>query len=491
MAKPRIPEIDLTDDRLLAMAELLEEMATKRCPNPDDFEAFSRASMAAVADVQWLVEQRRLERACTTAEVITVGGEPYRKLSQPSARIYQGLWGAHRIEEPLYRRIGVHNGPTLKPLDVRIGVVEGVVLPNLARVAGALMATMTSRQTEQHLLRLGLRPPSRAFLERHIIGMFGDMAVGARELEDHCRRVETLDFELSAVSCGLDRFAVRMDETLPDGPERDHKLEQRRPADEYERTPPEPYARRWRMAWAGNVTLYDSAGHPRHSFRYGTSASDDATALVARMVDDIEPLARAHDGVTVCCIQDGAPDIDLLRRELDERLPPQVARRDLVDFHHAIAYLDDIVSAKGDGDPHDMAGWYRLKLLLDDQGCAHIIGHLRRELAGHREHRDEENEDDDAEDDVHAHLEAALTYFDKRRSHMAYAQARAANLPVASGATESTCSLFQLRVKHPGSHWGPTGLRGVMTARGLDLSNRWDHAFDAHHAALHEVVLAA
>ena len=487
MAKAKIPEIDLTDD-LVAMADLLEKMATKRCPDPNDFEAFSRASMDAVADVQWLVEQRRLEQACTTAEVITVGGEPYRKLSQASARTYQGLWGAHRIEEPLYRRIGVHNGPTLKPLDVRIGVVEGVMLPNLARVVGALMATMTSRQVEKHLLRLRFRPPCRALLERRVVGMFGNMAVGARELEDHCRQVETLDFELSAISCGLDRFAVRMDEVLPDGPERDQKLEQRRADDEYQRTPPEPYTRRWRMAWAANVTLYDSAGHPRRSFRYGTSANDDATMLAARMVDDIESLVRAHEGVTVCCIQDGASDLEPLRRELDERLPPQVPRRDLVDFYHAITYLDAVVSAKGDGDPHDLAGWYRLKLLLDDQGCAHIIGHLRRELAGLREHEDD---GDDSDNDLRARVEAALTYFDKRRSHMAYAPARTASLPVASGATESTCLLFQLRVKHPGSHWGTRGLRGVLTATGLDLSDRWDHAFDAHHTTLCEQVRAA
>lgn len=207
------------------------------------------------------------------------------------------------------------------------------------------------------------------------------------------------------------------------------------------------------------------------------------------MVDDIEALVRAHEGVTVCCIQDGASDLEALRRELDERLPPHVPRRDLVDFHHAISYLDAVVSAKGDGDPHDLAGWYRLKLLLDDQGCAHIVGHLRRELAGHREHRGEGTDDD--EGDLRVHLQAALTYFDKRRSVMGYNRARAANLPVASGATESTCVLFQLRVKHPGSHWGPHGLRGVMTACALDLSARWDHAFDAHHTTLREEVLAA
>lgn len=84
-----------------------------------------------------------------------------------------------------------------------------------------------------------------------------------------------------------------------------------------------------------------------------------------------------------------------------------------------------------------------------------------------------------------------MTYSDKRRSQIGYARARAANLPVASGATESTCALLQLRVKHPGSHWGTHRLRGVMTARGLDLSDRWHGAFDAHHTTLREQVLIA
>jgi len=249
-----------------------------------------------------------------------VSGEPYRRLSQPPVRIYHGLRGAHRVEEPLYRHVGADNGPTLKPLDLRLGVAEDSMLPNLARVAGALMATMTSRQTEQTLQRLGLHQPSRAVLERRVVGMLTDMAVGERELEEHCRRTEQLDF--------------------------------------------------------------------------------------------------------------------------------------------------------------DMAGWYRLKLLTDRRGASHIVEHLRRELDEHH----------DA--DVHAATKAALTYFEKRRPQMAYAKARAANQPIASGATESTCTLFQLRVKHPGSHWGPPGLRGAMTARGLELSDRWDAAFDAHRTTLRAEVQA-
>ena len=67
---------------------------------------------------------------------------------------------------------------------------------------------------------------------------------------------------------------------------------------------------------------------------------------------------------------------------------------------------------------------------------------------------------------------------------MKYKAARDLGLPIGSGATESTCALYQLRVKHPGSNWRPPGLRGVMAARGLLLSGRFDAAFEHHHATL-------
>lgn len=482
MPKARIPQIDPADNRLAAFATELAQLASLRCSKPEDFTSLMDAAKRVIADAMWLVEQKEIEAMCTTDAVIEVAGEPYRRLSQASSRVYHGLWGAHEIHEPLYRRADVHNGPTLKPLDARLGVVDHALLPDLANAAGAMMADNTSRHTERTLQRLGFRPPSRAVLEKRVGHMFDDMAVVARELEEQCRQTEQLDFEPVVITVGLDRFAARMDEELAEGSQRDEKLGQRRPPEQYQRTPPEPYTRVWRMAWAGSLTLYDANGHARKSFRYGTSANEDMTKLAARMGDDVLALLAATPTAIVSCIQDGALDLDPLRRELDERLPATTKRRDLVDFHHAIAYLDAIVSAKGDGDPHDLAGWYRLKLLRDDDGAAAIVEHLRREQHEHRE---------TGRANVLAAITAALTYFEKRRPHMAYAEARAANGPVGSGATESTCGLFQLRVKHPGSHWGPHGLRGVMHALAFKLSDRWDAAFAAHHANLRQEVRAA
>ena len=67
---------------------------------------------------------------------------------------------------------------------------------------------------------------------------------------------------------------------------------------------------------------------------------------------------------------------------------------------------------------------------------------------------------------------------------MRYASVAAANLPVASGATESACAVFQLRVKRPGSHWRADGLRAVMAVRGLVTSRCWDAAWP-HFTAWH------
>lgn len=478
----RIPKFDRPDPRLLEAQRLIAEVADERSGEArTDFLSRSRAARGVMAELMWRDEQERLETARTTAPEIVVGGERYRRLKQASSVLVHGLWGAHVVAEPLYRLVGMHNGPTIKPLVAKIGVVDGSLLPDLADEAGELLSKMTSREVEATLLRQGFRPPSRTTLANRLGSMLSDIATGAREIEAECRADEELDFELGAISCGLDRFAARMDETLPDGPARDEKLRRRRPPHEYQRTPPEPRASNWRMAWAASVTLYDTKGRARRSLRYGADAGHHVELLVARVVDDVYHLCERHAGVPVACIQDGSADLEPLRRSLRDRLPATSELFELTDFHHAIGYLDAITAARNDGDAADMAGWYRIKLLTENTGAQHIVEHLRR-LAEAEQSRG---------DALGKAIHEALVYFEKRRPSMKYADAHDEGLPVGSGATESTCALFQLRVKHPGSHWRPVGLRSVMTARSLQISNRWPAAFLHYHASLRADVRAA
>ena len=469
----RIPKIDRTNRRFRQLRRFLAELADERCEDGSDSWLRSMAARAVMADVMWEDEQQRLEEACTVEPEIMVEGEKYRRLEQASSVLVHGLWGAHVVREPLYRLVGVRNGPTLKPLLRRVGVIDQSLLPD---EAGSLMSKMTSREVEETLQRQGFRPPSRTTLRNRLGGLLEDMSTAARELEEECRQYEELDFELGAITCGLDRFTTRMDETLPEGPERDDKLRARRPSCEYERTPPEPYVCNWRMAWAANVTLYDTEGRPRRSYRYGANPEYGAQYLAARVVDDIVHLCEGRRDIHVACIQNEAGDLEVLRRELKERLPEGVPRQYIVDFHHAVGYLDAVIAAEGDEDSRNLAGWYRMKLLFDDNGAVHIVEHLRRRIAAQC--------DGTSNLAVTDALADGLRYFEKRRPLMKYAQARVVKLPVGSGPTESTCGLLQLRVKHPGSHWRTQGLRRILAARAFDLSGRWETVFRLHQATL-------
>ena len=55
---------------------------------------------------------------------------------------------------------------------------------------------------------------------------------------------------------------------------------------------------------------------------------------------------------------------------------------------------------------------------------------------------------------------------------MRYATHYAANLPIGSGATESSCFQMQQRVKLPGQSWESV-LDGILAMRSLALSGRW------------------
>jgi len=469
----RIPEINRQDKRLLTMVQTIAALARERAGADASFEEDSHAALAVVADALWLHEQERLEALVTTADRAEVGGHSYRRLSQPSSTTYHGLWGTHEVHESLYRQERVRNGPTIKPLDVRVGVVGKRLLPDLGHAVGHLWGGEHSREMEATLSTLGFRPPSRTMIEAGVQAIGAEIVATQAALDEALRADEAIIDEVASVSVGMDRMAVRMEESL-DGEARDEALRHRERR-EYQRTPPEPYGYAWRMAWVGSVTTYDADGEALHTMRLGAPANDDPVVLAARLVDEVLHVVEAQPDAKVVCVQDAAPDLNVLRERLKQMLPEGVERHQLVDLEHLLGYLGDVVeTCEPPGDPHNMRDWYRDELLRDDRAIDNIFRNLRRKAKtvprGERSARKA--------------LADAIRYIRKRRHLMRYASLAKAKLPVGSGATESACAVFQLRVKRPGSHWKPDGLRAVMAVRGLVTSGRWDAAW-AHLSAWH------
>lgn len=132
------------------------EVREKLGPN-STFEQRRDAAAGLMKEALWKDEDDDLGELTTNAEEIEVEDRRYRRLTQ------HGRWGEHVVEEPLYREMGKHNGPTIKPFELRVGMSARHMTPDLARIVGELGADRSSREVEQTLRAVGLVPPSRAF----------------------------------------------------------------------------------------------------------------------------------------------------------------------------------------------------------------------------------------------------------------------------------------------------------------------------------------
>src|SRR5215470_1771054 len=192
------------------MLEVRREVRERLGPDAT-FEQRRDAAAALASDMLWLDADEELRESITTAEEVVVEGRRYRRLEQASSATYHSRWGSHHIEEPLYREVGVHNGPTIKPIELRVGIIEHMT-PDMARIVGELSADRSSRGVERTLRATGLVPPSRAFLAKRTTEIGIEIADQVAGLEQVARETELVPADIASVSTGLDRMSVRMSE---------------------------------------------------------------------------------------------------------------------------------------------------------------------------------------------------------------------------------------------------------------------------------------
>lgn len=462
--------------RLEKIVELLEKEMEEKLGDDSTFEERNDTALEIMKDVLWRREDKDVRGAVTTTVEVEVEGERYRRLKQASSAAYFGRWGLHAVEEALYRKVGVHNGPTLKPLELKLGMVDKHMTPDLARVMGELFADRSSREVERTMQATGMVPPSRAFIEKHMKKMLGELANDCVALEEAARVVTPVAEDVGSVSCGLDRFSVRMSEPAYD---KDRPTAPRR-TKHYRRTPPPPRSYHYRKAWVGSATLYDKHGKALQTWSYSVEADADQNALADRVAADVNRILTRHPTIPVHCIQDAAPELRAMPEALARAVPSSTEVRELVDFEHlAKYYLDNVVdTCEPEGDPHHMKEWYRGELLRDDRAIDRISNNLREKEKRLGPH-------DTAAREAVA---AARRYIRPRKAKMRYAALHKASLPIGSGATESICWQMQRRVKRPGQSWETPGLRGVLAARALVLSERWGEAWKPYAARHRKVV---
>jgi hypothetical protein len=429
---------------------------------------------------------------------VVVDGLRYRR-HEMGRGTYHSLCGPVEVHRDTFRRMGVHNGPTIVPMDLIAGIVEGAT-PAFAFSAAQGYAAMPLRHYEAELRAAHRVPPCRSTLER-LAKRLGDAVRAALPtVEPIVRDAEHVPDDAVAISIGLDRTTVPMaearDERLPARPRRGRT----RP---YQRQPPAPVDVTYRMAYVGTVAMVGADGETVRSRRFGASAEEGPEAVVARVFAEVEHLRRHRPDLPLVVIQDGAPELWRLLRAACEQhgVKPALEMIDRFHLDERLAAILELVAASDHCAATLRARW---ATSLDRSDTA--IDRIVRELDGidaritdspwldHRgfrsslAHHLRKHVANGKTGELHGHIE----YLRNNRRRMRYASARRAGFPVGSGVTEGACkSLIACRFKRSGQRWFEQGLSACLSLRALHLNEHLAPCFRLVAASYSRAVTAA
>jgi hypothetical protein len=440
------------------------------------FEAREVAALAISNEMvrRWIGDELDAMARSVDDEIV-VEGRRYRRSSEGTVR-YHTLCGAVAVRRWIYRMVGVHNGPTVVPLELRAGLWENAT-PALAFSVTQGFAARPLREYEQEMAAAHREVPSRSTLER--IGKRIGTTIESKidETEPWIRATEPRLEGVASISVGLDRTTVPMAEPI-EGAEVPEPRIRRRPV---------PVTVAYRMAYVGTVSLHDADGNVVETKHFGATANEGPAEMLERVARELIH-QRARYGAPIAAIQDGAPELWNLIAEMSSRHAIRI-EDEVIDRYHVDERLAEAceVAAGNSGAMRELYEGWRYQLDHSDTAIDRIIRHLDglvwhshfgavegdpmptfwrkrrvRELSG------------EALATVAGHVE----YLRRNRRRIRYASRRRAGLPIGSGATEGACkSLVTVRFKRSGQRWFESGAAPCLALRALHLDGRLRPAF--------------
>ena len=160
----------------------------------------------------------------------------------------------------------------------------------------------------------------------------------------------------------------------------------------------------------------------------------------------------------VCAVQDGA---EWQQRFVDYHRPDAVR---ILDFPHALEHLGTVGRAVFGAGSAAFSEW------LGAQAHTFKHGEPDRVLTALRTL----DLTDAVDPEASRHQAEALTYFEKRRAQLAYADFRTLGYPIGSGVVESANKLVvEARLKGSGMRWDRASVSPMVSLRDLLCSDRW------------------
>jgi hypothetical protein len=418
------------------------------------FGAEETAALALTNEIarRWL-ESELAGTAASIGDEVRIAGERYRRHAR-GVGVYHSLCGALRVRRDSYRRVGVHNGPTVVPLELIAGIVESAT-PAFAFSVAQGYAAMPLRHYEQELRAAHRVPPSRSTTERLGKRLGAQMRAAIPIVEPVARAAEPIPEAAVAISIGIDRTSTPMEEApdtrLPVAPRRG-----RRPVDV-----------NYRMAYVATFALHDAAGAVLVSRRFAATAAEGPADVIDRIFAEVAHARATRSELPIAIVQDGAPELwNLMSTACQQRgIVPSV---EMIDRYHLDEHLAAALELVAATDGCAAAVHRRWAASLDGSDTA--IVRIGRDLAPYlRRH---------ARGDKLAELSRHIEYVRNNRGRMKYAGASRRGFPIGSGVTEGACkSMITVRCKRGGQRWRERGLTACLALRTQHLNERLHPCF--------------
>jgi hypothetical protein len=424
---------------------------------------------------------------------LLVGNQLYKKHSSGKVH-YHSLCGSFRVQRSVYRKAFGHNAPTVVPMELSAGIIYRAT-PALARRVALGDAQCPGRQWEQQLRASHRAPPSRSTLERmaKAIGSRAKADIGA--IEPLVRSVEKLPEQVHAISIGLDRTTIPMEELRPDNTAPDASRRKREKP--YKRKAPPRVEVNYRMAYVGTVTLLDSDAEPVNTFRYAASADDGPDNVVRSIMSDVEHAQqqRRHQQLKpleVGIVQDGAAEMWQQMRTGLSKYTSVTTFYETIDIHHLTERLAESLSVlpMQKVDKQRVFKRWRHNLPLDDKEIDRVEKFLQKQL---RDYFDNcKTRRTRVRDKDYVTVRDHLKYIKNHKDKMRYATVRKEGFSIASGATEGACkSTVSVRAKGCGQRWHSAGVNSVLTLRSYYMSDRFDSFWSVFKTGFTDLIAQA
>ena len=421
--------------------------------------SFESAVIEVVMELGREIIRADIERHDLDVPGIIVQGRTYRRKHQAKKQ-YLTSAGEIEVKRTVYVERGGQGGPSVVPLELRLGLVDGYWTQRAAELGCRYMEECTSKKSAELLSIHKGMSPSASHLDR-LPKTVGAVWEAHREvLEADVRKLDTLPAaaEVATILVSKDGIMLRMKDApvskATEGP-KGHK-----------------------EVGCGTVTLLDGEGKRLKTVKLGRLPETKMKTLVGQLAAEMKELKQAYPKAKWQAISDGARENWRSFNHLSLEVGVKLERT--LDFWHAMEHLADALKLAYGPDTEaieaELTEW-RETLQTNCHGPGKLIRHLQNleaKVSGKQKRKDYRRE---------------VRYFRTNREagRMRWATLRKHNQPIGSGLMEAACkTLVTERMKRSGMSWLAPGGQAILTLRALHQSGRMNAAWDAlgpHFAA--------